>query len=109
MLPLPAGRFLTQVKNGLLLLLVLVVLFLALVAVVLVPVVPAAHGVPLAVLVHAAGAVAFAAAGRLLRGFLARLRFLGQRCRAEREGGGRAGADEEGTNCFHLELLVVVG
>ncbi len=109
MLPPTRGRFLTQVKNGLLVLLVLVVLFLALVAAVPVPVVAAAHGMPLAVLVHAAGAVAFAAAGRLLCRFLARLCILGERRRAEREGGGCAGADEECTDCFHLELLVVVG
>jgi len=98
---------LMQVKYGLLLL--PAGLLRALVAAVLVPVVAAAHGVPLAVLVHAAGAVAFAAAGRLPCRFLARLRILGERGRAEREGGGRAGADEEGTNCFHLELLGVVG
>ena len=107
MLPPTRGALLMQVKYGLLLR--LAGRLRTLVAAVLMPVVAAAHGVPLAVLVHAAGAVAFAAACRLLCRFLAGLRVLGERGRAEREGGGRAGADEEGTNCFHLELLGVVG
>ena len=87
MLPPTPGAILMQVKNGLLVLAV--------------PVVPAAAVLPA---VAVAKAMAFAASG-LLAGFLARLRVLGKRGRAEREGGGRAGADEEGTNCFHLELL----
>lgn len=89
MLPPTRGAILMQVKNGLLVLAV--------------PVVPAA-----AVLPAVAVAMAFAASG-LLAGLLARLRILGERRRAEREGGGCAGADEECTDCFHLELLVVVG
>ena len=75
----------TQVKNSL--------------PVLAVPVLPMAAVLP---------AVAMAASD-LLALLFARLCFIGQRGRAEREGGGRAGADEEGTNCFHLELLVVVG
>jgi hypothetical protein len=87
MLPLPAGRFLTQVKYGLL---VLAVLFLPVTAVL-----PAV-------------AVAMVASGVLAR-LVAGLGFIGQHGRAEREGGDRAGADEECADCFHLELLVVVG
>ena len=82
----------------------LVVGFLAL------PVLAGMHGVPLAHLLHAVGAAAaFGAAGRLLCRFLARLRFLGERGRAEREGGSRGCADEEGTDCFHFKLLVGFG
>lgn len=87
MLPPTRGRFLTQVKYGLL---VLAVLFLTVTAVL-----PAV-------------AVAMAASG-VLAGLVAGLGFIGQHGRAEREGGGCTGADEECADCFHLELLVVVG
>jgi hypothetical protein len=87
MLPPARGRFLTQVKNGLL---VLAVPFLPVTAVL-----PAV-------------AVAMVASGVLAR-LVAGLGFIGQHGRAEREGGGCAGADEECTDCFHLKLLVVVG
>lgn len=87
MLPPTRGAILTQVKYGLL---VLAVLFLPVTAVL-----PAV-------------AVTMIASG-VLAGLVAGLGFIGQHGRAEREGGGRAGADEEGTDCFHLELLVVVG
>lgn len=86
MLPPTRRAFLTQVKYGLL---VLAVLILPVTAVL------------------SAVAVAMVASG-VLAGLVAGLGFIGQHGRAEREGGGCAGTDEECTDCFHLELLVVV-